>query len=73
MDELNIKVYGAPGCPACSQAKMFLESKSIPFTYISVGVDITPQEFVAATGAQSVPVIFINDEKHIGWNPTLFE
>lgn len=68
----EIKIYGAPGCPACDAAKQHLDNKQIPFTYVSVGTDVTPQEFMEQTGAQSVPVIFIGDEKHIGWNPGLF-
>lgn len=75
---LNIKIYGTPGCPACAAAQTFLTSKGIEYTYLSVGKDITPQNFVEQTGSQSVPVIIIVDkdgksEKHIGWNPELFK
>ena len=73
----EIKIYGTPNCPACREAKRFLDSKEIKYNYLNVGQDISPQEFVDATGSQSVPVIIIVDkdgtsEKHIGWNPELF-
>lgn len=69
----DVIVFGAPGCPACVQAKNYLKSKNITFTYVSVGEDVTPQEFVESTGSQSVPVIVIDGEKHIGWNQALFD
>ena len=70
---MNIEVYGTDTCPACIQAKTFLESKSIPFTYYTVGKDITVEEFVKKTESQAVPVIFIDGDKFIGFNPSLFE
>lgn len=68
----KILIYGTPGCPSCVQAKKFLEDKEIAFEYVSVGEGISAKDFIQKTGSQSVPVIFIDDEKHIGWNPSLF-
>jgi len=68
----DITVYGGPGCPACTTAKQYLDSKGIEYKYLEVGTDITPQEFVEKTNSRSVPVIIIDGVQHIGWNQELF-
>lgn len=78
--EYNVKVeiYGMPSCPACIQSKKYCEDNNIPYTYYTVGVKddsdksdslyISPEAFLEKCGVMSVPVIFINGVKYIGFN-----
>ena len=40
-----ITVYGKHNCGYCTKAKNLLESKKIPFTYLTIGEDIGINEF----------------------------
>lgn len=40
-----ITVYGKHDCGYCTKAKNLLESKKIPFAYLSIGEDIGINEF----------------------------
>lgn len=57
----NIVVYGQPNCPGCEYAKSWLEQRKVPFTYYSIGTDVTRQNFLLAyPTVRSVPLIIFN-------------
>lgn len=59
-------VYSGANCPWCERAKALLDSKGIPYTVKTIGVDITKDEFFAAIpGARTVPQVFL-DGNHVG-------
>jgi glutaredoxin len=56
-------VYGKNDCGHCTKAKNILESRSIPFTYLTVGEDIGINEFREQyPEIRSVPFIINNNE-----------
>jgi glutaredoxin 1 len=64
-----ITVYGKHGCGYCVKAKNLLESKKIPFTYLTLGEDVGINEFVAQyPEIRSVPFIINNNGILGGFN-----
>ena len=63
----KIEIYTNPGCPACVNAKQFLDKKGVQYEEKKLGRSTsTDLEFrVKTRGAKSVPQIFI-DGKLIG-------
>jgi glutaredoxin 1 len=61
-----ITVYGKHGCGYCVKAKNLLESKNIPYQYITIGEDIGVTEFVEMyPNVKSAPFI-LNKNNVIG-------
>lgn len=59
-------IYSKPNCPNCVQAKTLLSARDVEYTEISIGEDITREEFFSLfPEARTVPQIIL-DEKHIG-------
>ena len=57
-----ITVYGKQSCGYCVKAKNLLESKKIPFTYLSLGEDVGINEFKEQyPHVKTVPYILNND------------
>jgi glutaredoxin len=64
-----ITVYGKDNCGYCTKAKNLLESRSIPFTYLTVGEDIGINEFREQyPEIRSVPLIINNNGILGGFN-----
>jgi glutaredoxin-like protein len=53
------------GCPHCARAKDLLTRRGIPFEAIYLGDELTMQGVKAASGAATVPQVFI-EGRHIG-------
>jgi glutathione-dependent peroxiredoxin len=47
------------GCPFCAKAKAMLEERNIPYEAIYVGDTVSTRALLAATGALTVPQVFI--------------
>jgi glutaredoxin len=61
-----ITVYGKHNCGYCTKAKNLLESKKIPYQYITIGEDIGVDEFVALyPNVRTAPYI-LNNSTAIG-------
>lgn len=60
------------GCPHCARAKGLLEQKGVPFEAMYLGDELTMQGVKAASGAATVPQIFI-EGKLIGGADQLTE
>jgi glutaredoxin-like protein len=48
------------GCPHCARAKQLLEENGLPFEAIYLGEEFTMQGVKAASGAKTVPQVFID-------------
>ena len=66
----KVKVYSTPTCPWCHKAKEFLTENKIEFEDINVAEDQkAAQEMVEKSGQRGVPVIEIDGEMIVGFNP----
>lgn len=57
----KLKVYGADNCPKCEQLINLLDSKSIDYEYLKVGIDYQSDELISKTGLRSLPQVFFFD------------
>ena len=57
-----IIVWSWDSCPACQQAKFFLEENGIPFKEKRYGFDYTMRDLKQNTGQAGLPQFSINDE-----------
>lgn len=67
---MKITVYTTPTCAYCGMVKKYLTSKGKE--YDIVDLDEQPdarQSLFEATGAITVPIIQVNDQYIIGWQP----
>jgi mycoredoxin len=63
--QMDLKVYSAPWCRDCREAKRFLTRHAIPFTEIDI--ETTPgaaQQVIAHTGKRAIPQ-FVLDGKWV--------
>jgi glutathione-dependent peroxiredoxin len=61
----DIMLFSKNGCPFCAKAKALLNDRGLAYEEIVLGHDIKLKGLRAATGATSVPQVFINGT-HIG-------
>lgn len=61
---MEIIIYGKDGCVNCDRARMLCQIQSIPFSYLSVGSDVSIEELQAKVGqpVRSLPQIFRQDQ-----------
>lgn len=72
MDSTNkvIEIYSTPTCHFCHMAKDWLTAKNIPYTEYNVATDANKRnEMREMTGQLGVPVIKVENEIMIGFNP----
>jgi glutaredoxin-like protein len=67
-----VSLFTKPGCPFCARAKTALTEHGIEYEEIVLGKDATNRSLRAATGATTVPQVFI-DGKLIGGSEALDE
>ena len=65
-----VSLFTKVGCPFCARAKQALKDRGIDYEEIVVGKDATMRSLRAATGATTVPQVFI-DGKLIGGSEAL--
>jgi len=66
----KVKVYSTPTCPWCHRAKEFLNEIKVEFEDINVAEDQkAAEEMVDKSGQRGVPVIEIDGEIIVGFNP----
>ena len=65
-----VSLFTKVGCPFCARAKQALKERGIDYEEIVVGKDATMRSLRAATGATTVPQVFI-DGKLIGGSEAL--
>ena len=70
METKKVEIYSTESCHFCHMAKDWLTSQNIPFVDYNVGSDMEKRkEMVEMTGQMGVPVIKIENEVMIGFNP----
>lgn len=67
-----VTLFTKPGCPFCARAKAALKERGLDYEEIVLGKDATIRSLRAATGATTVPQVFI-DGKLIGGSEALDE
>ncbi len=58
----DVVIFTKAGCPFCARAKGILHDAGIDFEEIQLGQGLTIRAVRAATGADSVPQVFVNGE-----------
>lgn len=66
----DVFLFTKKGCPFCAKAKALLSDRGLNYEEVSVGDDVSAKALKAATGALTVPQIFI-DGKLIGGSDDL--
>ena len=70
----NVTVYSTPSCPYCIYAKDYFRNNKIEFKDIDVSRDrASAQEMVNKSGQMGVPVIDIDGQILVGYQPDLFD
>lgn len=70
----KVIVYSTPTCPYCIYAKDYFNENNVPFTDIDVTKDRTKaKEMIMKSGQMGVPVIDIDGNILVGFQPETFE
>ena len=70
MSDKVIEIYSTPTCHFCNLAKDWFKEKNLDYKEYNVAADIEKRkEMMEITGQLGVPVIKINDDVLIGFNP----
>lgn len=74
MTTKKVIVYSTPTCPYCVYAKNFFKDKGVIFEDVDVSKDYSRAlEMVHKSGQMGVPVIDIEGEVIVGFQPDVFE
>ncbi|MBT3817357.1 MAG: glutaredoxin family protein [Candidatus Magasanikbacteria bacterium] len=71
---MAVIVYSTNTCPFCHQAKDYLTQKGVEFEDVNVAEDqARAEEMVKKSGQMGVPVLDINGEILVGFQPALID
>jgi glutaredoxin 3 len=71
--EHSVIVYSTPTCPYCVMAKGFFKKNNIAFKDFDVSQDeAAAREMIAKSGQMGVPVIDIDGNIIVGFQPNVF-
>lgn len=74
MKDHKVIVYSTSTCPYCVYAKEYFKEKRVSFEEKNVGIDRSAgQEMVQKSGQMGVPVIDIDGEIIVGFQPDVFD
>lgn len=74
MENHKVIVYSTPTCPYCVMAKDWFKEKGVVYEDKNVGIDrVAGQEMITKSGQMGVPVIDIDGEIILGFQPNVFE
>lgn len=74
MSSHTVTIYSTQTCPYCVMAKKYFKAKGIAFNDIDVSRDMSAaDEMVRKSGQMGVPVVEIDDEIIVGFQPDAFE
>lgn len=69
----KVIVYSTPSCPYCVYAKDFFKQNNVPFEDIDVTKNhAKAQEMISKSGQMGVPVIDIDGNVLVGFQPEVF-
>ena len=66
---MNVIVYTMHGCSGCTHAKEFLSRNEVKYTERNVSEDPKAREELLAMGFRAVPVIKLDDQTLLGFDP----
>lgn len=70
----KIVIYSTPTCHYCTMAKNYFTKMGAQYEDINVGIDrVAAQEMVKKSGQMGVPVIDIDGQIIVGFQPDVFE
>ena len=58
----NVFMFAKEGCPFCARAKTMLNERGIDYEAVNVGKNVSTRSLFAATGATTVPQVFIDGQ-----------
>ena len=74
MKNYKVIIYSTTTCPYCVYAKDYFENKGVAFEDKNVSIDrAAGQEMIAKSGQMGVPVIDIDGQIIVGFQPNAFE
>ena len=74
MKEHKVVVYSTPSCPFCIMAKEYLSEKGVDYKDVNVAADqVAAREMVEKSGQMGVPVIDIDNNIIVGFQPQVFD
>ncbi len=74
MKNNTVIIYSTPTCPYCTYAKTYFKENNVAFEDVDVTKDQSrAQEMITKSGQMGVPVIDINGEIVVGFQPDVFE
>lgn len=74
MNTKKIIIYSTPTCHYCTMAKNYLTKMGVQYEDINVGVDrVAAEEMVKKSGQMGVPVVDIDGQIVVGFQPEVFE
>ena len=69
----KVTVYSTPSCPYCTYTKEFFNQNGVTFEDVNVAIDpLRAREMVGKSGQMGVPVIDIDGEIIVGFQPEAF-
>ena len=70
----KVIVYSTPTCPYCSYAKAYFKQNNVAFEDVDVTKDrAKAQEMITKSGQMGVPVIDIDGNILVGFQPDAFD
>lgn len=73
MTENKVIVYSTPTCPYCMYTKEYFKEQGVAFEDVDVSKDqARAREMIMKSGQMGVPVIDINGEILVGFQPEAF-
>ena len=74
MNTKKITIYSTPNCHYCTMAKEYFTKMGVSYIEKNVGIDRgAAQEMIAKSGQMGVPVVEIDGQIIVGFQPTVFE
>ena len=74
MNTKKIIIYSTPTCHYCTMAKNYFTKMGVQYEDINVGVDrVAAEEMVKKSGQMGVPVVDIDGQIVVGFQPEVFE
>lgn len=68
----EVTIYSTPTCVHCKAAKAYMTENNIPFTEKNVMEDTEARNWMQERGYRGVPVIVVDGEEMLGFDPQKF-
>ncbi|MDD7593498.1 MAG: glutaredoxin family protein [Peptoniphilaceae bacterium] len=68
----DVTIYTTPTCVHCKAAKAYMQENDIPYTEKNVVEDTEARAWMNERGYRGVPVIVVDGEEMMGFDPQKF-